>query len=116
MHRHQMRLTYKQQAPMRPIKTFIEVKLTKTLFSTGLAAGVLLASVSLSSCATYNSSGLEVRKRSRLNKESVVVDMRALKTPADIAAEKSQREKVKKGTSTIEVISRPPPQAALEEI
>ncbi|MDB2447165.1 hypothetical protein N9W79_00930 [bacterium] len=60
-------------------------------------------------CATYNASNLEIRKRSRLEKEAIVVDMRSLKTSNDISSAQKRRKNVKDNKSKLEVIRRDPP-------
>lgn len=67
------------------------------------------------SCSTYNTSGLEVRKRSRHQAENFVIDLRALKTGNEINFEKKQRADVKNGKSKLEVIKRDPPERGMVE-
>lgn len=45
--------------------------------------------------------------------EAPVVDMRGLKTPYDIAADKKRRALVKDGKSKLDLIQRTPPSEAL---
>lgn len=75
--------------------------------------GAAVFAILFSSCATYNQSNLEIRKRSRLEMEAPVVDMRGLKTPYDIAADKKRRALVKDGKSKLDLIQRTPPSEAL---
>lgn len=76
----------------------------------------LLAAVFLlTSCGTVNSSLLEVRKRSRHENESIVSDLRSLKTRNEIISEARNRETIKRGKGKLEVIRRDPPPQGFNE-
>ena len=70
---------------------------------------LLVVSTLASSCGTFNIKALEIRKRTRMNREALVIDMRALKTIPEKRKEFAKRENVESGNHKVDVIKRDPP-------
>lgn len=70
---------------------------------------ILAISTLVSSCGTFNIKALEIRKRTRVNREALVIDMRALKTIPEKRKEYARRENIESGNHKVDVIKRDPP-------